>query len=153
VAAWAVGEGIIIYRAVKQRKAPPMPGQLVATSALFIMLALLAESDRARGLAVTLAECCVSGPTPVGVRVDLDSAAPLPLLLFGEGPSRIVVSVRGEAERHFEQLMEEFAIPWRWIGRVTGDRFVLGADGASVIDLALDPAVRAWRTGFERYVG
>ena len=55
VAAWAVGEGIIIYRAIKQRKAPPMPGQLVATSALFVMLALLAESDRARGLALALA--------------------------------------------------------------------------------------------------
>ena len=55
MAAWAVGEGIIIYRAVKQRKAPPMPGQLVATSALFVMLALLAESDSAKPLAVTLA--------------------------------------------------------------------------------------------------
>jgi|SRR5215472_18430295 len=55
VAAWAVGEGIVIYRAWKRRKAPPMPGQLLATSALFVMLALLAESDRARGLAVALA--------------------------------------------------------------------------------------------------
>ena len=55
VAAWAVGEGIVIYRAWKRRKAPPMPGQLLATSALFVMLALLAASDRARGLAVALA--------------------------------------------------------------------------------------------------
>ena len=55
VAAWAVGEGLIIYRAFKQRKAPPMPGQLLASSALFIMLGLLAESDQARGLAVTMA--------------------------------------------------------------------------------------------------
>jgi len=55
VAAWAVGEGIVIYRAWKQRKAPPMPGQLVATSALFVMLALLSEADSARPLAVALA--------------------------------------------------------------------------------------------------
>jgi hypothetical protein len=55
VAAWAVGEGIIIYRSFKQRKAPPMPGALLASSALFVMLALLAESDTARPLAVTLA--------------------------------------------------------------------------------------------------
>ena len=55
VAAWAVGEGIIIFRSVKTSHAPPLPGQLIASSALFVMLALLAESDTARPLAVTLA--------------------------------------------------------------------------------------------------
>jgi len=50
VAAWAVGETIVIWRAWKVRKAPPMPGQLLATSALFVLLALLAESDQARPL-------------------------------------------------------------------------------------------------------
>lgn len=55
VLAWAVGEGIIIYRAYKVTKAPPMPGQLLASSGLFVMLALLAEADRARFLAAALA--------------------------------------------------------------------------------------------------
>ena len=55
VAAWAVGEGIIIYRAFKPTHAPPMPGALLASSALFVMLALLAESDSAKPLATTLA--------------------------------------------------------------------------------------------------
>lgn len=55
VAAWAVGEGIIIFRSVKTAHAPPLPGQLIASSALFVMLALLAESDTARPLATTLA--------------------------------------------------------------------------------------------------
>jgi hypothetical protein len=44
VLAWAVGEGIIIYRAVKANHAPPMPGQLLAASGLFVMLGLLAEA-------------------------------------------------------------------------------------------------------------
>jgi len=55
VAAWAVGEAIIVYRAFKRTHAPPMPGALLASSALFVMLALLAESDAARPLAVTMA--------------------------------------------------------------------------------------------------
>jgi len=55
VAAWAVGESIIAYRAFKRTHAPPMPGMLLASSALFVMLALLAESDQARGLATALA--------------------------------------------------------------------------------------------------
>lgn len=55
VLAWAVGEGIIVYRAVKVNHAPPMPGALLAASGLFVMLALLSEADSARGLATALA--------------------------------------------------------------------------------------------------
>jgi len=55
VAAWAVGEGLIVYRSYKQKKQPPLPGQLLASSALFVMLALLAQADSARGLATALA--------------------------------------------------------------------------------------------------
>lgn len=55
IMAWLVGEGIIIYRSVKLTKAPPGPGQLLFSSGLFVMLALLAESEKARPLAITLA--------------------------------------------------------------------------------------------------
>ena len=56
VMAWAVGEGIIIYRAVRKKHAPPMPGQLLASSGLFVMLALLADAGPgARGMAAALA--------------------------------------------------------------------------------------------------
>jgi hypothetical protein len=52
---WIIGEGIIVYRQVKQNHAPPMPGALIASSGLFALLALLAEADRARTLAIMLA--------------------------------------------------------------------------------------------------
>lgn len=55
LAAWLVGEGIIVYRSVKNQKAPPGPGQLLLSSGVFVMLALLAEAQSARKLAVTLA--------------------------------------------------------------------------------------------------
>jgi phosphoribosylformylglycinamidine synthase len=109
------------------------------------------------GLAVTLAESCVSGPRPVGAEVDLGSIAGLQggrpdLTLFGEGPSRVVVSVKAEAARHFEQLMSEFRVPWRFIGTVGGERLVVRAGGTSLVDLHLDRITVAWRGGFERYV-
>lgn len=50
-----VGEGIIFYRAYKDQRSLPLPGQLIASSALFVMLGILAESDKARPLATTLA--------------------------------------------------------------------------------------------------
>jgi phosphoribosylformylglycinamidine synthase len=105
------------------------------------------------GLAVALAEACVSGPRPVGAEIALASAASLPLALFGEGPSRIVLSVPAHAERHFERLMGEFTVPWRWIGRVGGDRLVIRTGGAPVISVSLQESAQAWRSGFERYVG
>jgi phosphoribosylformylglycinamidine synthase len=104
------------------------------------------------GLAVALAEACVSGPRPVGAEIELGTVASSPLILFGEGPSRIVVSVPAEAADHFERLMGEYTVPWRWIGRVGGDRLVMRADGAVVISVSLQDAGQAWRSGFERYV-
>lgn len=55
IAAWLVGEGIISYRSVKKNNAPPTPGALLISSGVFVLLGLLAESQRARPVAVTLA--------------------------------------------------------------------------------------------------
>jgi phosphoribosylformylglycinamidine synthase len=108
------------------------------------------------GLTVALAESCVSGPRPVGAEVDLGTIGASPgdrdLTLFGEGPSRVVVSVKAEAVRHFEQLMSEFRVPWRFIGTVGGERLVVRAGGTSLVELHLDRITVAWRGGFERYV-
>ena len=105
------------------------------------------------GLAVALAESCVSGPRPVGATVEMDDdGARIDLVLFGEGPSRLVVSVRPEAERHFERLMGEFALPWRWLGRVGGEGLVARRGGVTVLWVPLDRLDHAWRHGFERHV-
>ena len=105
------------------------------------------------GVAVALAEACVSGPSPVGVEVDLPESAAAPHgVMFGEGPSRIVVSVPPDAERSFERLMAESGAPWRWIGQVGGDRLIIRSGGASAIDLALEQGAQAWRSGFAQYV-
>jgi len=105
------------------------------------------------GLAVALAEACASGPRRWGADVDLGPVGGrADLTLFGEGPSRVVVSVKADRARHFEQLMSEFRVPWRWIGRVGGDRLRIRAGEATLVDLDLDRIAGAWRGGFERYV-
>jgi hypothetical protein len=85
--------------------------------------------------------------------VDLTFEGPAALSLFGEGPSRILVSVRAAGARHFEQLMGEYAVPWRWLGLAGGDRLVVRNGGKPLIDLSLQRIAQSWRTGFERYVG
>jgi phosphoribosylformylglycinamidine synthase len=105
------------------------------------------------GLAVTLAESCVSGPRPVGADVDVGSIGErADLTLFGEGPSRVVVSVKAEAVRHFEQLMSEFRVPWRFMGTVGGERLVVKSAATRLVDLDLHRISGAWRDGFERHV-
>jgi len=52
IMAWAVGEGIIIYRAIKLQR-PPLPSELLASSGLFVALAIVGEA--APALATALA--------------------------------------------------------------------------------------------------
>jgi phosphoribosylformylglycinamidine synthase II len=104
------------------------------------------------GLAVTLAECCVTGPARVGADVALAAAGRRDLPLFGEGPSRVVVTVDAAAVREFEALMAESAIPWRWIGTTGGDRLVMRLGGDTVVSVGLAAIDDAWRSGFERHV-
>lgn len=52
---WLVAEGIIFYRATTREHHVPMPGQLLAASGVFVLLALLAEAGPgAAQLAATL---------------------------------------------------------------------------------------------------
>ena len=104
------------------------------------------------GLAVALAEACVSGPEAIGAEIDLPGSARPELALFGEGPSRIVVSVPADASRALEALMGEFAVPWRWIGVVGGHGLVVRMGGAGAVSLPVTQIAQEWRAGFERHV-
>jgi phosphoribosylformylglycinamidine synthase len=104
------------------------------------------------GLAVALAESCVTGPAQVGADVVVESLGRNDLALFGEGPSRAIVSVDAPHAREFEALMAESAIPWRWIGATGGDQLVIRRHGDVVVSVGLAEIDNAWRSGFERYM-
>jgi len=104
------------------------------------------------GVAAALAEACVSGKISVGCDVTLPVGARLDEVLFGEGPSRIVVSVPAGRAREFEALMAESAIPWRWLGTTGGARLRVRVATEVVVDMELDHIEHAWRNGFERHM-
>ena len=101
------------------------------------------------GLAVALAEAAVSGPQPIGADVSVPRGGRAELTLFGEGPSRIVVTVSAGCLRQFEALMAESAIPWAWIGTVGGARLSVRVGGESLINLSVARLREVWRNGFE----
>jgi phosphoribosylformylglycinamidine synthase len=105
------------------------------------------------GLAVALAEGGITAPaSPTGCEVTLTAAGRPDLLLFGEGPSRVIVTVEPVRAREFEGLMAESAIPWRWLGTTGGDRVVIRREGVVLVDVELTRAEHAWRSGFERHM-
>ena len=104
------------------------------------------------GLAVALAEACATGRAPLGCTVTLAGGARADLVLFGEGPSRVVVAVEPTGAAEFEALMRESAIPWRWVGQTGGDRLRIAAGGATLVDVPVERIEHAWRNGFERHM-
>ena len=43
IVAWMVGQGIVVYRAVKIQKRPPLPAELLGSSGAFVLLGILHE--------------------------------------------------------------------------------------------------------------
>ena len=103
------------------------------------------------GLAVAVAEACITGPALLGADISLPLGARADLVLFGEGPSRILASVPREAQRHFEGLMREWQVAWKWIGTVGGARLTIRIGGQLIVDLSLEQVSHAWRNGFARH--
>jgi phosphoribosylformylglycinamidine synthase len=103
------------------------------------------------GLAVALAECCVSGPNgPRGavVELKLDSLR-RDALLFGESQSRIILSTRPHVVESLLSGAAAAGIPAAQIGTVGGDRLIIDvvrgrhSEGCR-IDLPIDQVSDRW---------
>ncbi|MGH7309133.1 MAG: phosphoribosylformylglycinamidine synthase subunit PurL [Candidatus Rokuibacteriota bacterium] len=126
--------------------------QAATRAAVQAGLARSAHDCSEGGLATALAEGCLTGSETIGCTVDLAPAARPSLVLFGEGPARVVISVEPARAAEFEGLMAESAIPWRWIGTTGGERLRIRCGSTTVIDTAVAGLEHAWRRGFERHV-
>ena len=73
------------------------------------------------GIAVALAECCLGGNLGVEVTLSLGDNQRWDQCLFGEGASRIVVSVSPEKQEQWEGFLKEYlGENWQQLGVVTG---------------------------------
>jgi phosphoribosylformylglycinamidine synthase len=108
------------------------------------------------GFAVTLAECCAESGG-VGAQVDLpapvgpDDRFALVRALFGEAPSRVVVSVSPEQRDRLLACARVLSVPASVIGHTGGDRLTISVAGEIVAAVRLDEAEQAWAHGLSRH--
>ncbi len=113
------------------------------------------------GLAVTLAESCLSPSSgqdrPLGVRVQLSqNGLRRDALLFGETPSRVVLSVAPDRVDRVLEVAHEFDVPAAAIGEVGGEELrihVLGeTSGGCQVEVDLNTLSDCWYHSLERLV-
>jgi phosphoribosylformylglycinamidine synthase len=108
------------------------------------------------GLAVALAECCIASgveggaltaaPPPfLGAAVTLPASALRPdVALFGEGPSRVVLTCAPDDDDALSALAQ--GLPLTALGTVGGDRLRIAVQGSATIDLPVAELRRAYES-------
>ncbi len=104
------------------------------------------------GLAVTIAESCFSSlnRVAVGAKIELnDKNIPAESLLFGETPSRIVVSFAAENAEEIKKISEEADCPFQIIGKVAGKDLKIKINESETIAVQITELERIWKRSLE----
>ena len=102
------------------------------------------------GLAVTLAESCISNPRKkLGAVINLDSQGiRKDALLFGETQSRVVLSAKQKNAKKIIQIAKKNKTPISIIGKVGGNSLVIN----KLINLPVNNLYKAWHNTIENYL-
>ena len=102
------------------------------------------------GLAVAMAECCISNKeNMVGAVIDnLNCNMRTDALLFGESQSRIILSCKKEYVAKIENIAKRNRVPFHTIGRAQGNRLKILSRQREIINLPLEELNKAWRSSF-----
>ena len=108
------------------------------------------------GLAVALAESCMSGPGPaLGAAVQLSRGRlRKDAVLFGESQSRVVISAKPVHRQAILDHAQHYGVPADVIGAVTGGRLTVhlreGASSELIIDQPVPVLYEQWACSLER---
>lgn len=95
------------------------------------------------GLAVALAESCISGG--IGANIELSAGGLRPdVALFSESQSRIVLTAAPERAEELKAAIAASGVPVEIIGTVGGDRLRVNLDGVSALDEAVAELKHVW---------
>jgi phosphoribosylformylglycinamidine synthase len=106
------------------------------------------------GIAIALAECCISdSENMIGAVIDnLDFNIREDALLFGESQSRIILSCSKEALLEIKEIAKKHKAPIRVIGRTGTRNLTILNNQKKIIELSLGVISQEWRYGLERCI-
>jgi phosphoribosylformylglycinamidine synthase len=105
------------------------------------------------GLAVALAECCISGEKKIGAQIALpETTHRIDDLLFNEAPSRVVVSISPKEQRFLQEACRNSQVPLYELGTVGGAGFEIKAGGKSLLSAPVDQLHETWYHAIARAV-
>jgi len=146
-----------LYRIHKQKKGNPgidiefeKKVQAACLEAIQAGLVRSAHDLSEGGFAVCAAESCVSnekGMHGAELRIDafFQKGVRLDEILFGEAPSRILVTSDPKDLAGFEKIAAKHSVPCFRIGTVGGDRLIIRNGGSDVINLSVRDLNHTWR--------
>ena len=107
------------------------------------------------GLAVTLAESCITNAKAMlGIVIKIDNlkskSARKDEILFGEAPSRIVVSLKKKDLGALEKIAKKHLILCQELGTVGGDRLTIKEGEKILVDVPLKALSEAWRNAIPK---
>ena len=95
---------------------------------------------------MALAESCIAGG--IGFEGEWEIADRLDAALFGEGQSRVVISVDSTNLDRLQQLAIDHGVPLQKLGITNGKQFVI----EGLVDLPLEDLADAWHNGLQRAI-
>jgi len=106
------------------------------------------------GLAVALAECCISNEeNMMGAVIDnLNFTGRKDTILFGETQSRIILSCRKESVKKIRDIAKKFGSPFQTIGKVGGNKFKILEGKKILINLPLREINDKWANSLQSLI-
>jgi len=101
------------------------------------------------GLAVAIAESCISGDKMIGAAIDLKDNIRKDALLFGESQSRIIISCAKEAVLKVKRMSEKYKVPFAVIGETGGNSLEISINGKNIISVAIAKLKSSWQNGLK----
>jgi phosphoribosylformylglycinamidine synthase subunit PurL len=95
------------------------------------------------GLAVTLAECCITGNK--GIKIEINTEIRNDALLFGETQSRIIVSLSEKNLDTLKAITNKYEVPMQVLGKVEGNSLKID----SLINIEIEKLKKAWESVVE----
>jgi len=95
------------------------------------------------GLAVALAESCISGG--LGAEVEIATELRADFALFSESQSRVILSAKPDKADELERKVREAGVPVTRIGTVRGNDLKIGVNGRQAVDAPVKQLAQVWK--------